>query len=318
LSRAAIYSLSDLDKAGREAFRAAWPLLSEARRRDIVSTLVNFAEDNIDVDFNFSLRVCLEDADEEVRVQAINGLWEDESDSLIGPLMRRLAEDSSERVRAEAADSLGRFILFGELGDLDTNQAFATQEALLRAYNNPHETLEVRSRALESLGYSEDEAIHDLIEAAYTGPDERLVASAVLSMGRSADPRWRRIVMRELDNSNPEIRFQAARACGGLEASDAVRTLGEMAQQDPDDQVRAMAIRALGQIGGNEARRILDSLVEVEENAVILEALAGAMDELDFADDILDMPLYDMLADMWEDDQDGEDDEDDGDNGDSY
>jgi HEAT repeat protein len=91
-----------------------------------------------------------------------------------------------------------------------------------------------------------------------------------------------------------------------------------MAQEDPDDQVRAMAIRALGQIGGNEARRILDSLVEVEENAVILEALAGAMDELDFADDILDMPLYDTVADMWEDDQDGEDDEDDGDNGDGY
>jgi HEAT repeat protein len=316
LSDALLRSLSDLDRPGREAFRAVWPGLGTERRRDIINALVAMAEENLNVDFKFILRLSLDDPDEEIRAQSVSGLWEDESPSLTGPLLRLLNEDPSERVRGEAAGALGQFVLMGEMGQIDQSQAFAVQEALLRAYGNPKESVEVRRHALESLAFSSDEVIRDIIDASYRDGDDRMVASAIFAMGRSADPHWQRNIMNELKSSNAEFRYEAARAAGELELVEAVHPLDEMAQSDSDEQVRAMAIRALGQIGGKEARRALETLEETEEDPDLQDAVAEALDELAFLDDALDAPpLFGFDGGDWSEDADDgdgseEDDED--------
>jgi HEAT repeat protein len=302
-----------MDKPSRESFRSVWPKVSRARRNEIVAAMVKLAEENVDVDFNFVLRLSLQDEDEDTRAQAISGLWEDENPTLISPLLHILSEDQSERVRAEAAAALGHFILQGELGRLDMSLAFAIQETLLRVYSTLTESIEVRRRALESLAFSGDEVVHDIIEAAYNDADDRMIASAIFAMGRSADSRWERIVLRELENSKPEIRFEAARAAGELELVEAVHMLGELAMEDSDDQVREVSIRALGQIGGKEARRVLETLEETETNEQLQDAVAEALDELAFLEDALDVPpLYEIDGlDLDGDDGEGhEDDED--------
>ncbi len=308
LSDALLQTLSDLDRPGREAFQAVWSQLSTERRRQLVSALTEMANENLNVDFKSILRLSLDDPDEEVRAEAVSGLWEDESPTLTGPLLRLLTQDPAERVRAEAAGALGQFVLMGEMEQLDMSRAFAIQEALLRAYNNPKETLEVRRHALESLAFSSDEAIRDVIDGAYRHGDDRMVASAIFAMGRSADPHWQRIILNELSSSNAEFRYEAARAAGELEIVEAVHSLDEIAQQDSDDQVREMAIRALGQIGGNEARRALEGLEETEGNEELREAVSAALDELAFLEDALDAPpLFGFGEGDWIDDVDGSD-----------
>ncbi len=320
--------ISDMNRARREAFRLVWPQVDVARRQEIIRTLAETAETNIEFDFNAVMRLALEDEDAEVRAQAIAGLWEDEDHGLIGRLLNILRNDPSEQVRADAAESLGRYILLGELGDLEEFHAFSVQEALLQTFNTQQESVSVRCKALESLAYSSDEAISDLIEAAYNDRDERLAYSALFSMGRSADPRWQGIVIRELENSRPEFRYEAAQACGRLELVEAVHSLGEIAEDDSDLEVRAMAIWALGQIGDTEARRIINTLwdrqeEEGEESDLIRQALFEAQEELAFQQDALDMSFFrNDWMDSWdeeiEDDWDETDDEDDGSNGHGY
>jgi hypothetical protein len=325
LSDALLQSLSDLDRHGRVAFQEMWPRLSTDRRRAIITAMITMADENLNVDFKFVLRQALDDPDEEVRAQAVSGLWEDESPSLTGPLLHLLHEDPAERVRAEAAGALGQFILMGETGQMDERRAFGVQEALLRAYGDPKESSEVRRHALESLAFSSDDVIHDIIEAAYRNGDDRMVTSAIFAMGRSADPHWQRTILNELKSSNAEFRFEAARAAGELELVEAVHPLDEIAQSDTDDQVRAIAIHALGQIGGREARRVLETLDETEDNPELQEAVAEALDELAFLEDALDAPpLFGFEGEDWgedagesgESDDDSDDDEDE--DGDDY
>jgi HEAT repeat protein len=318
-------TLSDLDRSGREAFQVVWSRLSPERRKQLVTALIALAEDNVSVDFKFILRLSLDDPDAEIRARALSGLWEDESPTFTGRLLRLLNEDPAEEVRAEAAGALGQFVLMGEMGQLEMSLAFAVQETLLRVYNNPNEATEVRRHALESLAFSSDAAIRDVIDAAYRNGDDRMMASAIFAMGRTADPHWQRIIVNELSSSNAEFRYEAARAAGELELVEAVHALDEVAHSDSDEQVRKMAIRALGQIGGNEARRVLETLDETEGDEDVREAVAEALDELAFLEDALDAPPFfgfgdgefDLGADEPDGDGDHDDDDDAADDGDA-
>lgn len=296
LSISSLYGLSDLTRAEAQLFQEVWSLLDAGRRRWIIQSLVDIAEASFEVDFNPIFRLCLSDEDEIVRSRAIEGLWEDEDLTLAGLLVRLLRDDPSESVRAAAATSLGRFVLLGELEKIEAAPAMMVEDALLGAIYDPHEMLEVRRRAVESIAYSGQAQVRDIIEMAYYDDEEKMRISAVFAMGRSADPLWREMVIAELDNPNPEMRYEAAIACGELEASAALSALIDLIEADPDPEVQEMAIWALGCIGGKEARRVLEACCESEDEA-LRQAAEEALDELDFLGEHLDFPLFE--SDDW-------------------
>ena len=296
LSISSLYGLSDLTRAETQLFQEVWSLLDAERRQWIIQSLVDIAEASFEVNFNPIFRFCLKDEDELVRSRAIEGLWEDEDLTLAGLLVRLLRDDSSELVRAAAATSLGRFVLLGELEKIEAAPAMMVENALLGTIYDPHETLEVRRRAVESIAYSGQAQVRDIIEMAYCDDEEKLRISAVFAMGRSADPIWREMITAELDDPNPEMRYEAARACGELEASAALSALMDRIETDPDPEVQGMAIWALGRIGGKEARRVLEACCESEDEA-LRQAAEEALDELDFMGGHLDLLLFE--SDDW-------------------
>ncbi len=285
-----------MSRGEERLFREAWPSVGTARRRQVVQMLVQVAEADVRADFNAIFRFCLGDEDEVVRALAVDGLWEDVDTRLIGPLLRLLRHDPAVVVRAAAAISLGRYVLRGELGEMNMSQAMAVQEALLECIFTPDEDLDVRRRAVESVAYSSDEAIKDIIEMAYDHSEESMRISAVFAMGRNADGQWREIVLYELDSSNPAMRYEAARACGELEILAAVPRLGQLVG-DADSEVRQTAVWALGQIGGHEARRILEVCCEADDEALQVVA-EEALGELEFMEETLDIPLFELDDDM--------------------
>lgn len=296
LSISSLYGFSDLTRAEAQLFQEVWSLIDAGRRRWIIQSLVDIAEASFEVDFNSIFRLCLNDEDEMVRSRAVEGLWEDEDLTLAGLLVRLLRDDPSESVRAAAATSLGRFVLLGELEKIEAAPAMMVEDALLGAIYDPHETLEVRRRAVESIAYSGQDQVRDIIEMAYCDDEEEMRISAVFAMGRSADPLWREMVIAELDNPNPEMRYEAARACGELEISAALSALVGLIEADPDPEVQEMAIWALGRIGGKEARRVLEACCESEDE-VLRQAAEEALDELDFLGGHLDLLLFE--SDDW-------------------
>jgi HEAT repeat protein len=206
-------------------------------------------------------------------------LWEDHDVRLI-PSLVSLLEDEAVSVRAAAATSLGRFVLLGELGKIRPAPFGQAYEALLAICQDSEEHMEPHRRALESLSYVGSEDVVRLIHQAYDTPEEKMQVSAVFSMGRSADTRWAEYVKQELFSPNPELRFEAARACGELQLPDTVSQLDELTE-DADPEVQEAALWALGQIGGDKAREILERFCEAEGEATRAAAEA-ALDELEF------------------------------------
>jgi HEAT repeat protein len=291
LSHSRLYMLSGLGQEELELFSERWARMSTSRRRHITSALVEIAEANVTVDFGSVFHIGLEDEDAEVRASAVDGLWEDRSPSLVDVLLDLLSTDPSILVRAAAATGLGRFVLMAELDELEEELGRRVVEALSRVIDDPHEALETCRRAVEAISYSSEETVRRFIEAAYRHPEEKMRVSAIFSMGRSADPAWGRTVIQELGSENPEMRFEAARACGELELREAVPALLHLIV-DPDTEVRQAAISSLGKIGGRDARRALQLCCESEDE-VIAAAGDEALSELE-----LSAGMFDSLLDL--------------------
>jgi len=279
-----------MSKREIEALRAAWPRLPVERRRTILHALVEITEASFEADFNSIFRFCLSDEDEEIRAQAIEGLWEDESISILRSLIGLLRGEPSFLVRARAAAGLGRFVLLAELDELDSELGAEVREALLHTINNPQEVLEVRRRAVEAISFSGEEGVREIIEAAYQDETQEMRVSAVFAMGRSIDPYWGETLLRELKTPDPEMRYEAARACGELELKEAVPTLARLIN-DADREVQGAAIWALGRIGGRGARGVLRACCESDDE-VVAKAAEEALSELEFAEGIFEIPIY--------------------------
>jgi len=273
LKLSTLYTLSGLGREQLLSVQVVFDRLSYERRRGMLRALVELTETAIEVDFTVLFRGCLNDEDADVRLLAIEGLWESEDVWLVGELVRLLKGDPHLAVRAAAAASLGRFVLLGELGDIEAAVAASAEQALLEAYFTSEEPLEVRRRALEAVAYSGEAGVGDLIEEAYYQGEEEMRLGALFAMGRSADQRWRSIVIEELESPSPAVRYEAALACGELELRDAVALLSHLID-DADSEVWNAAVDALGKIGGAEARQILQSCCRSEN-----EALQAAAEE---------------------------------------
>jgi HEAT repeat protein len=277
---ASLYHLSGLDAEEAARVRKLWPRLPVELRREITRRLVELAEADFEVNFGAIFRLGLEDEDAEVRTSAVEGLWEDEDTRLVAPLATCLLEDEAQAVRAAAATSLGRFVLLGELQKIRPNPHAQACQALLAACQAVEETPEVRRRALESIAYTDSEVVAELIQQAYESTDEKLRVSAVFAMGRSADTRWASQVQQELFSPNPELRYEAARACGELQLAETVTDLAELVD-DADPEIQETALWALGQIGGDKARAILERYSKSAYEATHIAAEA-ALAELEF------------------------------------
>jgi HEAT repeat protein len=286
-----LYSFSDLSRADADKVRRSWGLIAPERRLALVNSLVTSAEEDVSLELGPFLRIAMLDQDAAVRSTAVRGLWEDGQADLVGPLVQMLQNDPDVETRAAAATALGSYVLAGELEELDAALAMRAEEALLAVLHDEMEPCAVRRRALESIAYSGEAGVRQLIEDGYYDANEEMRISALFAMGRSADVRWRALVRAELQNPSPLVRREAALACGELEAQSALEDLLALLQDEVGD-VRLAAIFALGRIGGRDARDALDTVL-LGGDPDEVEAAEQALEEMQFYADHLAIPLFD-------------------------
>jgi HEAT repeat protein len=89
----------------------------------------------------------------------------------------------------------------------------------------------------------------------------------------------------EIGNMDDERRLAAVRALGELGEQDASLYLIEV-MEDENPLIQEEAIRALGQVGGPEARQMLENLLESPQERLRSRA-AAALEELDICEDQL-------------------------------
>jgi hypothetical protein len=300
------YGLSDLTQADVDRVKAAWITLTPDYRRKVMHELAEANESNFDLDYRAIGFLGLDDDDAEVREAAIDVLWHDESPEMMTRLLNMAEWDESNAVRAAAVSALGRFLLLGEYGEISEAQNNHIQDMVVNLLTDEQEDAEVRRRALEAIANSSHEIVTDAIEEAYNSDDRLMQVSAVFAMGRTCNERWRDTILREMNNADPEIRYEAARAAGEIGLSESVPLLGRLALE-PDRETQEVAIWSLGEIGGNEAMRILSALAERAEDSdddELIEAIDDAISIASMVGGEIDLDMFDF---------DDNDDEDDGD-----
>lgn len=285
--RKELRKLHDIGQEGQAEFRAAWNQIDPARRREIATALAELSEENVEFDFRDIFTILLDDSEPEVREAAIDGLWEDERLPTLRQILPLLASDPDPGVRASAALALGRYAYRASCDELSPRVGKDVREALASAVANFDQPEDVRRRALEGLGYFGGDDVLAAIGQAYTSGKQPLKESALAAMGHTLDERWLPVFDAELQSSEAALRYEAARAAGefGTAAARLLPRLLPLAEGD-DSEVAQAAIWALGQIGGEGARRALRRLGDSDDPAVA-QAADEALAELQLGEGLL-------------------------------
>lgn len=279
------YGLSGLMREETAQLQDTWQSLPDVYRRRVMRELIEVSENNIEMDYRSIGIFGLNDSDPGVREASIEVLWEDESLEVMNHLVKMAQHDSAINVRAAATIALSRFILMGELGDLPQGETLSAQNAAIKLLQDEREDLEVRRRALEAIANCSHDIVPHAIQEAYQSPHQSMRVSAVFAMGRSCDERWEDFILEEINSTDPEMCYEAARAAGELTLIEAVPRLAELTLEE-DREIVEVAIWSLGEIGGKEASRILSLLeekAEEEEDEELLQAIEEALDNAAFA-----------------------------------
>ena len=280
--------LSSLDRTQHDEFWPAWVAIMPRRRAEIARSIVDLAEDNVDLDFGEALQWLLDDDDAEVRASAVEGLWESDSSRVLHRLLTLLRSDPAPAVRTRAAMSLSRFAYLAEIEELSESDAAAVRDGLLLALLDGRQPLDVRRRALESAGYFTNvPEVQRQVGLAYESDEQLLRESALAAMGRSMLPQWIPTIAKELDSQSPALRYEAAHAVGEL-AEEGRSLLPKLAPlvNDGDSEVAFAAIWALGQVGGDSAKRMLQQIRKSDDEAR-RQAAIEALEELEVGDPLI-------------------------------
>lgn len=279
---ATIYGLSGLTRQQLDTLGEAWMSIPPERRGKLLQHLNTVSEANFEMDFRGINHLALSDPESNVRRFAIEGLWEDESPDLLHKLVEIVRTEPSLDVRAAALTELGRFILLGEYEEITRADARLAQETVLQVLRSDEDN-DVRRRALEAIANCGHPGISDMIREFYTQDDLNMRMSALFAMGRTCDAAWTEEILEELESPVPELQYEAARAAGHIQIEEAIPHLRRILEETDDTEILEIVIWALGEIGGEGARKILSRVIERAEAEGDDEILEAAEDALDAA-----------------------------------
>lgn len=298
-----LQQFSDLGDLELKTLLDVWSGVSLKRKLTLLEGLESLAEDDTLVNFEDLAKALLSDGESAVRARAIRLLRECEDAKLISMYIDFLKNDSDANTRAEAAVALGLFVALGEFEEIPEAFHHQTEDALLEAATGADD-VKVRRRALESLGFSSRPEAQALIESAFQQDDPAWQASALFAMGRSADDRWDEQVVASLLSDNRSVREAAVEAAGQLAIKSASPILLKMLEDEEDDDVTSAVIWSLSQIGGEDARAYIETLLDQTEDEEQIEFLEEALENLAFTEDLDRFDLLNFEPDFDLDDED--------------
>ena len=297
IPRQYLAEFSDIEPDLLKSLLETWPRIEPDRKLLLLDQLNALANEDTLVSFDDLGRVLLTDTDSQVRLRAMRLLVECEDARLVPIYIDMLTNDNDKALRAEAASMLGLFVQLGEFDDIPDEVHHQIEDVLLEVLNGEDEPA-VRRRALEALGFSSRNEVPVLIESSFNRQPPEWKASAVFAMGRSNDERWSEQVLRMILSENCVIRLAAVQASGEIGLALARPLLLELLEEEFDDAIIGAAIWSLSQIGGEDVRvylqSLLDKVVDDDEHAAFLEE---ALDNLVFTEDMTSLDLLALDAD---------------------
>ncbi|HSH02827.1 MAG TPA: HEAT repeat domain-containing protein [Anaerolineae bacterium] len=301
VSIALLFRLSDLAPTDMALLLARWAETTDERRHEVARHMADLSENNFQIDFAPLFEHFLHDELADVRLAALDGLWDSDSLTTIPKLLEMAQKDKVMAVRVGATATLGHYVLMSEWGQLPFEVSDQIVDTLLPLWEQASDVVAWQCAILETISSANKPQIPMMIENAYSSADESLQISALFAMGNSADERWLPIVLDEIESYQSEVRFEAVRAAGKIGDESAVPALAEVLW-DEDLEVQLAAVYSLGQIGGAEAQRLLMMLMDDPEAESLHDAVEDALEEINWAGEL----NFDMLdwGGEWDEDED--------------
>lgn len=279
------HRFSDLSADELSEIKKVWSQVNPDRKSDLFKGLELLTESDYLLCFYDLCYFAVEDQDPRVRASATRILSESKNPKLISLFIEMMKNDNDEVVRATAAGVLGVFIYLGELDEIASESAKMVEDNLLDIHTSDDLDI-IRRKALESLGFSSRKEVVGYIKDAYDSEKVDWRSSALVAMARSADNRWNQYIIDSLEEPDEEIRFEAIRAVGELEVHAARPMLLEILSEfgSLDTEIYTATIWTLSQIGGGNNGQAIESLLETSENIEEIEFIESALENLGLTD----------------------------------
>jgi len=295
-----LYRFSDLETSEIAELAKFWPQVPVWRRLAIMEDIEKLGDADSLLSFDAMCVYCLTDEDANVRELALRSLWVYDLPQVVPSLLALVQTDEATNVRAAGASALGKYVYLGELEELKESTLHEVEDRLIEIVRGS-DAVDVRRRALESLGFSSRSEVTALIEKAYNSGNESWLTSSLFSMGRSANQKWGAHLIEMLASDSPEVRLEAVQALGELELKEARPRLLELLQDD-NEEVRMSSAWSLSQIGGEGVQAALEALYDIADNDEDAEYIASALENLALTEEMGDLPLLELLDDEDDDD----------------
>jgi HEAT repeat protein len=248
------------------------------------------------VDVTRLLKGYLQSDDAEIILSALQAAGSYVADESLFQEIHKMAQDyPEEEIRAMANSCLGSVIQDGlefeedlpagyPTGYAQVSRQFYTaiRDYLLEKVDAPMESMEVRRRALEGLGYlAFQPAVRSIVLRFYhQAPNPYVKVSALYAMGLVRDAVFERLILEELYSENEPVLLEAVHSAAGLELHAAEERILGLAKS-PSHDVRYEAIVALGTLASlSRLPDILCDLEASEQHAEVREALLVARNSL--------------------------------------
>lgn len=282
---------SDLTPMDISMLLSQWPTLATKRKRTLLAKLVELYQADTLLSFDALAIALLTDADEQIRSDALRLLVESDDTHILPRLMDMAENDPATDVRVHTIHVLGNYVELGELEEIAAEAQHSVENTLLRVAHS--ENTDVQRAAIEAIGFSSRPEADALIQNAYSKHTPQWVASALLAMGRSGNENWEELVLTKLSDPNDDVRLRAIQAAGELRIGSARQFLLDLLEEEEDDGLFIATIWALSQIGGEDVRVTIQTLLDQAEEDEIIDFLEEAIDNLDLTDQ---MNSFDLLA----------------------
>lgn len=292
-----LQQFSDLGELELKTLLEVWSRVGINRKLTLLEELETLSESDTLVNFDDLAKALLSDSDSTVRGRAIRLLRECEDVRLASTYIDILKNDADVHTRAEAATALGMLVDLGELEEIP-EETYHHVENVLLAVANGNDDIKVRRRAVESLGYSSRPEVTALIQSAFQREDPAWQASALFAMARSADSRWDDEVLQSLVSDSRNVREAAVEAAGQLSLKTASPILLKLLEEEDDDDVTSTIIWSLSQIGGEDARTYIETLLDQTDDEQQIEFLEEALENLAFTEDLDRFDLLNFEPDL--------------------
>ncbi|MBC6952131.1 outer membrane protein assembly factor BamD, partial [candidate division KSB1 bacterium] len=207
-----------------------------------------------------------QDADEELRLQALYALGQHDDEETVNTLKSLLASEKSPNVR--------RKIVY-VFGNIDSPEAVKTLSEI--ATNDPDAG--VRKSAVMTIGNSDWEgAVAFLTRIAKSDPEPEISKAAVYAIANQSSREAVNALSDILGNATSlEIRKAALYSLGNTGEETALPALEKTALQGGDPKLQEAAVYAIGNMGSAEALQSLQSIFAKSTTASVRRATAYAI-----------------------------------------